>query len=86
VAYQCQDVDANGNCISFAEANKTHTDFQDVMKSGDFQYARDVWWDIYEDGRKNQSGYETNTDGSFKLKDGKKIPQSFNGALEFDRE
>ena len=69
VAYQCQDVDADGNCISYAEANKTHTDFQDVMQSDDFQYARDVWWDVYEKGRTEQNG----------------LDQPFEGAIEFDR-
>ena len=56
VDYTCTDVDANGECISYQTAYKTHTTFEDVMRHEDFGTARDVWWDVYTKGRKDMSG------------------------------
>jgi hypothetical protein len=55
VSYMCTDVDANGNCISFEKAHNTHSTFEEVMRHPDFATAVDVWWDVYQDGRKNLS-------------------------------
>ena len=57
VDYVCTDVDpVTGECISFQNAEKTHTTFEDVMRHEDFGTARDVWWDVYTKGRKDMSG------------------------------
>ena len=78
VDYQCTDVDADGNCISFETASKTHTTFEDVMRHEDFQVARDVWWDVYTKGRAEQSGYKKDGNGKFlRDKNNKKIPETF---------